>query len=162
MRTSKERRKGNPSMPTTLSLYTVHLQLSNHSPCFDVPSESHPMSLHTISYSSYQYNHAISSDVVTYRTTSFSYQNIPPPSCRFFLVSQWLRLSVTQFLPHHLRVSAIIPKYLHTCLRRYNQLLSHIAIVCYGGTKPISNYTCFLKYVLGVRPEILFPISQVV
>jgi len=49
MRTSKERRKGNPPTPTTLSLYTIRLRPSNHSPCFDVSSESHPMILHTIS-----------------------------------------------------------------------------------------------------------------
>jgi hypothetical protein len=45
---NKERRKGNPSTPTTLSLYTIPLPPSNHSPCSDVPSKSHPMILHTI------------------------------------------------------------------------------------------------------------------
>ena len=46
-RTSKERRKGNPPTLSTLSLYTIHLPPSNHSSCSDVPSESHPMILHT-------------------------------------------------------------------------------------------------------------------
>jgi hypothetical protein len=47
-RTSKERRKGNPPTPTTLSLYTIRLPSSNQFLCSDVPSESHPMILHTI------------------------------------------------------------------------------------------------------------------
>ena len=46
-RTSKERRKGNPPTPSTLSLYTFLLPPSNHSSCSDVPSESYPMILHT-------------------------------------------------------------------------------------------------------------------
>ena len=46
-RTSKERRKGNPPTPSTLSVYTIRLPPSNHSPCSDVPSESHLMILHT-------------------------------------------------------------------------------------------------------------------
>jgi len=46
-RTSKERRKGNPPTLSALSLYTIHLPPSNHSSCSDVPSESHPMILHT-------------------------------------------------------------------------------------------------------------------
>jgi len=46
-RTSKERRKGNPPTLSTLSLYTIRLPPSNHPSCSDVPSESHPMILHT-------------------------------------------------------------------------------------------------------------------
>jgi len=46
-RTSKERRKGNPPTPSTLSLYTIRLPPSNHSSCSDVSSESYPMILHT-------------------------------------------------------------------------------------------------------------------
>jgi len=46
-RTSKERRKRKSSNTRTLSLYTIRLPPSNHFPCSDVPSESHPMILHT-------------------------------------------------------------------------------------------------------------------
>jgi len=99
-RMSKERRKGNPPMPTTLSLYTIHLPPSNHSPCSNVPSESHPMILHTTNTTPDQYNHAISSDIAIPHTTSLSYSIIPPPSRGFLRVSQRLRLSVTPFLPH--------------------------------------------------------------
>jgi hypothetical protein len=70
--TSKERRKGNSPTPTTLSLYTVRLPPSNHFLSSDVPSESHPMILHTINTTPYQYNHAISSNVATPQTTLFS------------------------------------------------------------------------------------------
>ena len=45
---------------------------------------------------------------------------IPPPSRRFLRVFQRLRLSVTQFLPHHPYLSSIIPRYHRTCLRRDN------------------------------------------
>jgi len=43
----KREEKGNPPTPTTLSLYTIRLPPSNHCSCSDVPSESHPMILHT-------------------------------------------------------------------------------------------------------------------
>jgi len=46
-RTSKERRKGNPPTPDTLSLYTFRLPPSNHSPCFDVPSDYPTLILYT-------------------------------------------------------------------------------------------------------------------
>jgi len=46
-RTSKERRNGNPPTPNNLSLYTLRLPPSNHSPCSDVPSEYPTMIFHT-------------------------------------------------------------------------------------------------------------------
>jgi len=46
-RTSKERRKGNPPTPISLSLYTLRLPPSNHPLCSDVPSEYPTMIWHT-------------------------------------------------------------------------------------------------------------------
>jgi len=45
-RMSKEKREWNPPMPNNLSMYTMQLPPSNHSSCFDVPSESSSMILH--------------------------------------------------------------------------------------------------------------------
>jgi len=74
-RTSKERRKGNPPTLSTLSLYTIHLPPSNHSSCSDIPSESHPMILHTTPLFLYRNNHATSPDVATPQLTSLSILN---------------------------------------------------------------------------------------
>ena len=109
---SKERSKGNPPTPTTLSSYTICLPPSNHSSCSDITSESHPMISYTANTSPYRYNHATLPDIATPQTTFLSYQTIPPPSCRILRVSQCLCLSVTQFLPHHPWIPIIIPKYL--------------------------------------------------
>jgi hypothetical protein len=108
-RTSKERRKGNPATPTTLSLYTIRLPPSNYSSCSDVPSKSHSMFLNAISSTSYPYNHTISSDFTTPQSTSLSEQIIPPPSPCFLRVSWGLRLSVTHFLLHPLHIPPFIP-----------------------------------------------------
>jgi hypothetical protein len=114
---SKQRRKGNAPAPTTLSVYTVRLPPSNHCSRSDVPSESHPMILHTTSKTLYQYNHTISSNVATPQSTSLLYLIIRPPSCRSLHVSQHLRLSVTQFLQHPHYTSTFYPKYLRIFLR---------------------------------------------
>jgi hypothetical protein len=66
----------------------------------------------------YRNNHAISSDVATPQPTSLSYKIILPPSRRFLRVSQRLRFSVTQFLPHHRENPFIIPKDLRISQRR--------------------------------------------
>jgi hypothetical protein len=71
---------------------------------------------------SYRNNHATSSDVASPQTTSLSYSIITPPSRRFLRVSQCLRLSVTQFLPHHRERPPTIPKYLCTFQRRDKKL----------------------------------------
>jgi len=83
-RTSKERRKGNPPTPSTLSLYTIRLPPSNHSSCSDVPSESYPMILHT--------------------TPSFLIITTTPP----LLTSQHFRplLYLTKLYRHHLAASS--------------------------------------------------------
>jgi len=108
-RTSKERRKGNPPTPTTLSLYTVCLPPSNHSPCSDVPSEPHPMILHTINIISYQYNHATSSDVATPQLFLDHSKLYHHHLAVFRHVSQRLRLSVTYFHPHYHKIPIPIP-----------------------------------------------------
>jgi len=46
------------------------------------------------------------------RPLLLSYQIIPPPSHCILRTSQHLRLSITQFLPHHSGISANIPTYL--------------------------------------------------
>jgi len=125
-RMSKERRKGNPPTPTTLSLYTICSPPPNHSSCSNIPSESHPMILHTTNKTSYQHNQAISPDVATPQTTSLSWQIIPPPSHCFLRVFQRLHLSITQFLPHHPNLSILSSKYLHVFLD-HNRMRRRIA-----------------------------------
>jgi hypothetical protein len=113
---SKERRKGNhPALPT-LPLYTIHLPPSNHSSCSNIPSESHPMILHTTTITPYQYNYATLPDVATPRTTSLSYQIVPPLSHCILRIFQRLRLSVIQYLAQHPRIPIIVLKYLCTSL----------------------------------------------
>jgi hypothetical protein len=109
---SKERRKGNPLTPTTLSLYTIHLSHSNHSSCSDVPSKSHPIIIHTTAITPDQHNHATSREVAPPQLRSFWYQISPPKSHHIPRASQCLRPYITQFLPHCPRFPITIPKYL--------------------------------------------------
>jgi len=92
-RTSKERKKDNPPTANNLSLYTVHLLPSNHSPCSDVPSKSFAMIFHTVNLIPYQQNHATSTDVATPGTTIFSLQIIPPPPHHILLLFPHLSTS---------------------------------------------------------------------
>jgi len=117
-RTRKERRKGNPPTPTTLSLYTIRLPPSNHSPCSDVPSESYPMILHTTP----------SSLIVTTTPHRLTSQHLKlllyltklsrHPLAAFPRVFQRLRLPLTQFLRHHKESFIAIPKYPYSNLCR--------------------------------------------
>ena len=72
-RTSKERRKGNPPTPSTLSLYTIRLPPLE--PFFMLRCTIRILSHDLTHHSSIPYhnNHAISSDVATLLTTSLSY-----------------------------------------------------------------------------------------
>ena len=123
----KREEKGNPPTLSTLSLYTIHLPPSNHSSCSDIPSESHPMILHTTPL--FLIVTTMPPLLTSQHLSSllYLYQIIPPPSFRFFRVFQRLRLSVTQFLPHLPYLSSIFPKYLRTFLRRdsYHRMSMH-------------------------------------
>ena len=72
-RTSKERRKGNPPTPSTLSLYTIRLPPLEPFSILrcTIRILSHDLTHHSII--AYRNNHAISSDVATLLTTSLSY-----------------------------------------------------------------------------------------
>jgi len=107
-RSSKERRKRYPPMPTTLSLYTIHRPPLNHLPCSDVPAQSHPWIIHTISIIPYQFNHTTSPDVTIPLPTSLSYYIILPRSRCFLHISQPPHLSFTQFILHPL---CILPSF---------------------------------------------------
>jgi len=110
-RTSKERRKGNLPMPTTRSVYTVRLPPSIHSPCSDVPSEPHPMIVHTINITPDQFNHAISSDVATPQLFPYDNKLYRHHLAAFLRITQRLRPSVTRFLPYPHEIPIPTPKY---------------------------------------------------
>ena len=100
-----------------LSLYTVHLPPSNHSSCSDVPFKSHLMFLHTISttvINTTTPHHPMSQHLrpLPYHNKLYSHHHI---TISYRLCdSQCIHLSVTQFLPHPLRIFAITLKYFHT------------------------------------------------
>jgi hypothetical protein len=110
----KKQEKENHPTPPTLFIYSSSLPLLNHSSCSDVPSESHPMILHTSTITPDQFNDVTLPDVATPQTTSISSQIIPPPSHYILRVSQCLCHCVRQFLPHNHRSTIIIPTYLCT------------------------------------------------
>ena len=74
-RTSKERRKGNPPTPSTLSLYTIRLPpLEPFSMLqYTIRILSHDLTHHSVI--PYHNNHAISSDIATPLTASLSLLN---------------------------------------------------------------------------------------
>ena len=103
-------KKGNPPAPRTLGWNTVRLPPSNHSSCSDVPSKPHPMILHTINITPYQYNHATSSDVATPQLFPYHNKLYHHHLAAFPRISQRLRLSVTQFPPHHRKIPIPTPR----------------------------------------------------
>jgi len=72
-RTSKERRKGNPPTPSTLSLYTIRLPPLEPFSMLRCTIRILPHDLTHHSVIPYRNNHAISPDVATPLTTSLSY-----------------------------------------------------------------------------------------
>lgn len=94
-------------MPAKLCIFTIYLPPSNQSSCSDVPSESHPTLLYVTSIHHHYFNHHTSPDVATPQTISISQYVILLNTCLILYVSQSLRPSVTQFLPHSVCISAL-------------------------------------------------------